>query len=279
MGLFDLSETSSPETVDYTDIVAHYKRLRPTRLRLNNELVRRLPSDVLREGAKRIGMLHRGTLVFDSEEEMSVLMDYCIYHVHQRGRNAVERYLCDCPPDPDSDEMACLRAMQHATYTMVALLRVERGVGCHVQNLFTDELRLLVDMGLSKSAKRGGLVATRLLDFGSFVTTGGAALPMAILDEEELDEWQRNCRAGVSDNNFDPAALIRAFLQGDSSSSIRCQDVEEYRQLGAGTDSALEYAPAQRKRALAKHRASQNASKRRCPCGSGRMFKNCCGKR
>ncbi|MBN2475975.1 MAG: hypothetical protein JXB62_15290 [Pirellulales bacterium] len=84
-----------------------------------------------------------------SEDETCVLIDYCVYDVYHDGQNTVEQYLGDCPPDPDSDEMTCLAAMRYATYAMVAVRRVERGVGRHVRNLFTEETRLLVDVKLS----------------------------------------------------------------------------------------------------------------------------------
>ncbi|MHB1034987.1 MAG: hypothetical protein ACYC35_21745 [Pirellulales bacterium] len=278
MGLFSFSKASFPKITVSKDIVAHYQRLRPIRLRLNQELVCRLSRDVLNDGAKRIGILRGGTFVFDHEDETSVLMDYCIYDVYRKGRNAVEQYLCDCPPDPDSDEMACLRAMQHATYALVAVLRVEPGVGCHVRNLFTDETRLLVDIGFSKTAKPGTVIATRLLDFGGFATTGGAALPLGILDNDALDEWQRKLRAGVDDERADPAPFIRGCLQRGASSKIRYEGMNAQRRSDAGGDSPPVGTSAQGRRALAKHHASKAVSNRRCRCGSGKMFKNCCGK-
>ncbi len=279
MGLSGFSKASFPQTTVSKDILVHYQRLRPIRLRLNNELVSRLSTDVLRDGAKRIGILRDGIFVFASEDETSVLMDYCVYDVYRKGRNAVEQYLCDCPPDPDSDEMTCLRAMQHATYTLIAVLRVEPGVGCHVRNLFTEETRLLVDIGFSETAQPGVLIATRLLDFGGFVATGGAALPLGILDNDELDEWQRKIRAGVDDDRFDPAPFIRTCLQRGASSKVRYEGMNTQRRSAAGGGSPPAGTSAQPRRALAKRRASQAVTNRRCLCRSGKMFKNCCGKR
>ena len=195
MGILGLFNAASP-TRDFKDVVAQYKRLRPIRLRLNNELVERIPIDALKEGAKRIGLLHNGTFVFENEDESSVLMDYCIYNVHRNGRNAVEQYLYDCPPAADTDEMTCLRAMEHAKYTLAAVIHVIPGVGCHVRDLFTEDTRLLVDMGLSKTAQPGAVMATRVLDFGDFMATGGAALPLGILNEEELAAFQPNGSGG-----------------------------------------------------------------------------------
>ena len=175
--------------------------------------------------------------------------------------------------------MACLRAMQHATYALVAVLRVEPGVGCQVRNLFTEETRLLADIGFSKTAQPGTLIATRLLDFGGFVATGGAALPVGILANDELDEWQRKIRAGADDDRFDPAPLIRACLQRGASAKVRYETPNTNRRSDVGGDSPPAGTSAQRGRALAKRHASKPVTNRRCRCGSGKMYKNCCGKR
>lgn len=279
MVLFGFRKPSFAPTTDSQDIAARYQRLRPIRLRLNNELVRRLSRDVLNEGARKIGILRNGVFVFDNEDESSVLMDYCIYDVYHKGRNAIEQYLSDSPPDPDSDEMACLRAMQHATYALAAVLRVEPGVGCQIRNLYTGETRLLADIGFSKTAQPDTLMATRLLDFGGFVATSGAALPVGILDNDELDEWQRKISAGANDDGADPAPLIRGCLQRGASSTVRYETPNTNRRSDVGADSQPAGTSAQRSRALAKRQASKPVTNRRCRCGSGKMFKNCCGKR
>lgn len=274
MGLLSFRKTASSQ--DAADVLARYKRLRPIRLRLNNKLVSRLSRDALREGASRLGMLRGNTFVFDTEDETSVLMDYCIYEVDQHGRNAVEEYLCECSTDPDSDEMACLRAMQDATYTVIVVLDIEPGVGCHVRDLFTDETHLLADIGFSQTAKPGAVFLTRLLDFGSFVTTGGAGLPVGILEEDELEEWQRKLRAGV-DDDFDPAPLIRACLEGGASSHIRYEQANA--QLGPPAGNVAPAMASSRRKALAKRAAGKSMRNQPCSCGSGKKFKNCCGKR
>ena len=279
MGLFGLLKRGPNQPTDTAEIVALYQRLRPVRLRLNNELVGRLSRDALDEGGKKLGILRRGTFVFDNEDESSVLMDYCIHDVYRSGSNAIDQYLEDNSPDPESDEVAYLQAMRHAKYALVLVTRIEPGVGCHIQNLFKDETRLLVDMGFSETARPGVLLATRLLDFGAFVTTTGAALPLGVLSSDESEAWQRKLSTGVYDGREDPAPLIRGCLEQGASSHVRyegstpsrsCDDAEDYRPAGIS---------AQQRRAIAKRGSAKPAGNRRCRCGSGKMFKNCCGKR
>jgi len=282
MGLFGLVKSPSPQATAYRDVAARYQRLRPIRLWLNNELVRRLSRDALDEGAKKLGLLRSGVFVFDNEDETSVLMDYCLYDVYRKGRNVVDQYLADCPFDADSDEMTCLRAMQQATFTLIAILNVEPGVGCQVRNLFTDERRLLADVGFSSTAEPGLVLLTRLLDFDNFVATSGAPLPLGILSNDELDEWLRELRLGVNVDRFDPAPLIRSCLRHGASSHVRYESVDEQLDTQRRFDDGAGFPPpgtfAPQKRALEKPRQGKPVANRRCRCGSGKMFKNCCGK-
>lgn len=279
MGLFGLLKRGPKQPTDTAEMVALYQRIRPVRLRLNNELVGRLSRDVLDEGGKKLGILRRGMFVFDNEDESSVLMDYCIYDVYRSGRNAIDEYLEDNSPDPESDEMACLQAMRHARYALVLVTGIEPGVGCHIRNLFTDETRLLVDMGFSQTARPGVLLATRLLDFGAFVTTTGAALPLGVLNSDESAAWQRKLRTGVYDGGEDPAPLIRGCLEQGASSHVRYEGSTPSRRCDDREDRWPAGTSAQQRRTLAKRRSSKPAGNRRCRCGSGKMFKNCCGKR
>jgi hypothetical protein len=206
-------------------------------------------------------------------------MDYCIYDVYRRGRNAIGQYLEDNPPDPESDEFACLQAMRDAKYALLIVTSIEPGVGCHIENLFTDETRLLVDIGFSQTARPGLLLATRLLDFGAFVTTTGAALPLRILKDDEIDAWKRKLSTGIHNEREDPAALIRGCLEKGASSSVRYEESTPLRRY----DDRADYQPAgtapQQRRSQAKRGSNKPAENRRCRCGSGKMFKNCCGKR
>jgi hypothetical protein len=277
MGIFSFLTARTNIPPHLQEAVAEYQRLRRIRLRLNSELASRLPRDVVNEGAKKIGIFQRGKIVLDCEDQVAVLMDYCIYDVYRRGRNAIDQYLCESRPDPDSDELTCLNTMQNATFALLVVREVVPGVGCYVQNLFTEETRLIIDTGLSQTAKQGLVLATRILDFDDYVTTSGAALPISVLDSDELDEWQQRLSTGVQVDRYDPAPLIRRAIRGGASEQV----------LYSGTDSEDQFdpgdfappprtPPAQRRRTVAK---TKTAANRRCKCGSGKMYKNCCGKR
>jgi hypothetical protein len=175
--------------------------------------------------------------------------------------------------------MTCLRAMQNATYAVIVVLRVDRGVGCYMRNLFTDEERLLIDMGFSRTAQPGAVIATRILDYGDYITTSGAALPLGILDDDQLDVWQRRFSAAARNDDHDPAPLIRACLELGASSNIYYEEPSARHRPRRERPPAMPGVSARAMRGVPKHEAKRPLPQRRCRCGSGKMFKNCCGKR
>src|SRR5262249_23833823 len=123
-------------------------------------------------------IFRKGQLVLDNLDEMSILMDYCIYYPQSDGRNLVSKYLERTPPATGSEEMDVLQAMTHAYYSMFQVTGVERGVGVNVQDLLRDEPGFIVDVGFGNTARPHFLLATRVIPMDGYLTTGGAALPL-----------------------------------------------------------------------------------------------------
>lgn len=275
-----IPQTSDPNRVplNHKSIVARYEQLRKVGVRLSTLLVSRLTRDMMYEGAKRLGIFHKGKIVFDNESQVPILMDYCIFNIHRQGRNSVEKYLLESPPASDPTEVDYWNAMQTAKYTVMVVESVERGLGCYVKDLATGSRHLLVDIGLSRSANTGFGMSTRLLNYGDFVTTGGAALPMGNFGKgaEDLSTQLRDILIA---EDFDPATLISAGFSEDTSSLIRYDEASNNAQRTNREDRRLPTEPVPgRKKQLQKQLASLTASNQRCRCGSGKMYKNCCGK-
>ena len=167
------------------ELLARYKPLRRAGVALNSRLVKTLSRSVLDEGGKKLGILKGNVLTLDSDDELSVLMDYCIFDVRRRGLNAVERYLQKSPPAPDSDDDALLQAMRQARYSLFAAEALEPGLGVHVRDLLADEALFLVDLGFSRTATVGMILAARVMAPEGVTITTGAALPVGILSAEE----------------------------------------------------------------------------------------------
>jgi hypothetical protein len=210
MSLSDLfrRNTEGSQIASREAILSRYMQVRLASRNLNSKLVRRLSKETLYEGGRRLGILKGNTLVFDSEDESSVLMDYCIYDVRRNGCNAIEQYLISFPADAESDELNCLRSMQRAIYSLFVVETVELGLGVTVRDMRTNEIHLVVDTGFGSSARPGLAIASRLLFHDDFSMTGGAALPLGLLPPAQRDKLAKQLLAAIvpgKDGYFDPA--------------------------------------------------------------------------
>ncbi|KTD71970.1 hypothetical protein Ltuc_2460 [Legionella tucsonensis] len=77
--------------------------------------------------------------------------------------------------------------MQEASYGVLSVLETLPFGGVYVEDRLNDKIFLLMDEGLSFSAKKGLIIATSYLTFSEFTMTTGAALPI-IHHLDKLDE-------------------------------------------------------------------------------------------
>jgi len=225
------------ERHEHARLVDRYKRLREIGWRLNNKVLAEYFSErAFKTSGKKLGIWRKGALVLENEDEMGVLMDYCIHDYRDEGGSAVERYMADSHPECDSDEYAVLKAMLESFHTLVRVTKVLPGVGVRVTDLLTDCDYLLIDLGLSKTGRKGIVMATRILSYGEFVTTSGAGLPVdedmlceirdSILPRHRPDKEGRCTLSGGRRRADDlAAAIIRLCLQRGASDRIQYTDV------------------------------------------------------
>jgi hypothetical protein len=265
----------------HSDLLDRYKRIREVRFRLNNLLVETIPKQTMEDCARKLGLYRRGTLVFGSEDEMAVLMDYCIYQAEADGRNLVAKYLENSPPPADSEEMSALHAMTEAYYSLFQVTDLEQGVGVAVQDLLRDETGFIMDIGFGSTASRRLTLATRVFPFEGVLTTGGAALPVDPAVGKRI--FSELAKKKQTPETFDfkritpqqeaelAALIIRTCLSSGMSSHVA------YAEPGARTGSPTRRALAPGPGTIAE--APRPGRNEPCPCGSGKKYKLCCGRR
>lgn len=253
--------------------VSEYKRLRAISERVAHKLVERIDKKSIDDAGEALGMMSRGTLVFSSDSEMAILLDYCIYQQRHKGQNVVERYLEEAPSDVSADEMAVLRADAEAYYSIFEALGVERGIGVYVKDLLRGDTRFLSDIGFSNTVKIGELVATRVVPHpGGILMSTGAALPMTAQQFAAMKtQLQGIVDFGSGQLTLDQETalatnVIRQALRFGYSTQVAYAEAGTPGPTGRGVPSTS--------RATAR-RAGRNDP---CPCGSGRKYKVCCGR-
>ncbi len=218
-------------------VLNRYKQLRARGRALNDLLIKQLPKTAIRECAKKLGLLEGKTLVLDSEHELSVLFDYCLY-THRRGnKTVIDRYLAQAPPAVLSEEdMRLLNAMSNAYYSLFVVDAVQTDKGVTLHDLLRDKTFFLMDTGFGQSARPGLMLAGRVLPLADFAMSSGAFIPLqgtAVRHQVEsiLKKFQKHKKVG--DVVFSPAQeaafsaqVIRGLLRAGAFDMLMYRDVE-----------------------------------------------------
>ncbi len=225
----------------------------------------------MEECGRKLGLFRKGTFVFDSEDEMSILMDYCLFFPAADGQNLVERYLANSPPPAGSIEMDVLREMLSSYYSLFQITEVERGVGVEVVDLLRRETGFLVDVGLGNTAEKQFMLASRIISTERFLTTNGAALPV---DAPTV----RRILADLQQLGLDPTEFDFKRITPSQEAELAASMIRTCRSSGMISAVAYQNPGSQSSDVEARHRPVRAGRNDPCPCGSGMKFKKCCGR-
>jgi len=160
------------------ELLDRYQSLRRAGREFNHRLVETLDRDAINEAADRLGCLQGDIVVLDTEDTISVIMDFALYHVRQDGLNAVDRHFRHSPPARGTDERTFLEAMLRAQYRLLQADEAFSGFGLTVHDVLRSENGLLLDVEMSRSLQKGDVFAGHVLCFPDLWMTTGAGLPL-----------------------------------------------------------------------------------------------------
>jgi hypothetical protein len=148
-------------------------------IELTLKLAKSLPDEAFVEAGQTLGLVQGDVLLDSSEEASAILFDFALYHHRIGGRNVIERFLHRSPPPPDSEEFATLQAMSRARYSLFEVRKIEEENHLELFDLIRSSQVKLLDQGLSQTAHKGLVLATRIIPFPEHAVTTGAAMPVS----------------------------------------------------------------------------------------------------
>jgi hypothetical protein len=218
------------DSAEYQEALSQYHEFRSVGRELNNKLVKQLPKAAIEECGKKLGMLKKKSLVLGNQDELSVLMDYCVYHYRRNGINVVSRFLSMSPPVEGSIEMTLLKAMQQAHYSLFAVKSATAERGLEMIDLLRDEEIFLVDLSMSRSAYPGFVFGGHVLPMPGYFMTSGAFLPIpgSILEDKIpaiLEKFYHEDHLSPGQEAAFAAQVIRAALQANAMDNMKYQSI------------------------------------------------------
>lgn len=157
--------------------VREYKRIRLIGRELASQMLNVIPKEVATRAAKDMNILHKGTFVFDSEEEMSFLQDRMIYDLLWDGKNAIEHFEEKRGSELSEAEREILEAKKAAYFSLFEVIGNASRESLQLSDLLSDNRIELMDISLSSTASKGALLATRVIKVQDICMTSGIAYP------------------------------------------------------------------------------------------------------
>ena len=217
------------------ELLAKYQRLRHAGRELNNKLMKLVTRHALDWAGTQLGIRQGGTFVFDDECEMDVVMDCCIFDYRRNGKSVVQQYLAKSGSRLSADEATILKAMHSPRFSIFAVADTTPGLGVTLHDTLRNDRVFVVDVGLGSTAKKGEIMAGRLISPDGLTMTTGAIQPVGAgaIDEigDQIDDLFANRSTDLSELSSKQLArfattVIRACLNNESTTRVRYADVE-----------------------------------------------------
>jgi len=250
-----------------------YQQLRQLSRRLMSVLTKTIPREAYQEMGSALGIMRKNTIILDTMDVSSVLMDSCLFDWIKDGKNLVEKYVEAHPPVHGTDEHLLLGAFCRAKHRLLMHRGISRGAVTYWSDVFSRESIALMDINLSQTMARGfqGLLAARTVPLGDYWMTTGAALP---IDDRETGEMVLKAieRGKLFEDTTSAGehklatAIIRACLDSGAAEHVRYE----------GADDEGEEVGEARSITEVKSRRRHIDRNDPCPCGSGKRYRRCC---
>lgn len=183
-----------------------YKRIRQMGIRLMTLVTKTLSRELILQAARDLQLLDRkGTIVCDTEDELSFIMDRAIHDIPWPKQRWIEIYYQNEAAKLSSDQQACIKAHIQPCFSLYEVSKVSHGRGIWLVDLFRPKEFFLMDTGLGTTAQEGWLLASRIIHLNGLYFTSGVSTPFgpehkkrlmsyfASLeqDKEGAESWER----------------------------------------------------------------------------------------
>jgi hypothetical protein len=178
-----------------------YRRYRVDGQTLNHKIIdATLETNAIEAAARALGMMGRGNvIVFDNEDETSVLMECALYEYKVKGKNAVQRYQEEIGGETEI-ERELLAAMVASSTSLFQVESVSRKTYSVSLSDLVNEGRTitLMDLNFSQIVKSDYVLFFRPITLENFSMTSGIALTFPKHMESELLKRWRLSKSGGS---------------------------------------------------------------------------------
>jgi len=157
--------------------IEKYRNIRETGRSLNNEIIKVIPKVIIDRTAKDMRLSFKRVLVLDSQDEIGFLFDRIIYDVPWDGKSALEHFETESDYQLSEMENEIFQAMKSAYFSLFEVVGSVPDEYVQLVDLLSDNQIKLTNFSMSISARKGLLLAIRILEIQDIIMSTGAGYP------------------------------------------------------------------------------------------------------
>jgi hypothetical protein len=190
-------------------LLTRYREIRGHISEWQSAALHTVPSAVIRDHAKRIGLLYDGGLGGPADPEMNLVFDLAVHTAKEGRSRAIDRIAKQLSLPEDSLESMVMRGLRTARFTAWRVEGPHEAAGLWVEDLFYQTRLWLMDERFSKTVRPGMMAASRIAPMGEYWVSCGAAVPLGDTVLELASEQAFTNRT----NDRDTALRDRRFAE------------------------------------------------------------------
>jgi hypothetical protein len=218
------------DSMDSDEALKHYRHLRALTNRHQNSALDCLARPAVLRIARSMGMVRGRSMLAESNEEMSLILDLAAHTAGPGRSRAIDRYAKAIAGSVDADEMQLIEAICAAQFSIWRIERRHEVAGLVVTDMMRDRETWLMDEALTGSAEEGVTFAARLCWPADFAISCGVLVPVYRgLMEGVFPECARwlatNELAWVAGDPKFAAAVYRHAIEAGTLENVRFKEV------------------------------------------------------
>ncbi len=215
--------------MDRDSIVARYRHLREIVKLHKAAALDHLPEQAVLDQARFLRIAAGKTILADTREEMTLVLDLALHAPRHARSRAFERYRKIAKLPAGSDEARVLDALCAARFVIGAVVGRHDVAGLIVTDVLRDTELRLMDMNLEASWGEPFVFAGHLMTIEGFCMTTGTLAPVEMADVEEALGQLPPLRGGtpeaLADDPLFAGLVCRAALAHGAMDQVRMAEV------------------------------------------------------
>ena len=161
--------------------------------------------EMFQASAKSLGVMNDNTLITDSIDTLSVVVDHCVYANLKQRRKLLKTYSRRHIKSIDPVCKELLDAMGDAQYAVLFCQGILPDLGVQMENLLTGEVIRLIDINLAETIKRGLVICSYIIaPYGMYMTTG---TPLPVTEKTAMMDIARFIDEHINNNQLQPNSI------------------------------------------------------------------------